>query len=121
MPPMTPKAIPPANAEGTPKADVITWSDLPAQTAEGVERRSLPGTGASLKHIVIKAGTSAPRHDHPHEQFVIVVEGRALLTCEAGPVDLRPAMVIRFDPGAWHSADFVEDTVLIEVNLNPAG
>lgn len=117
MPPMTTGTTP----EGPPKADVITWSNLPAQTAEGVERRSLPGTGASLKHIVIKAGTAAPRHNHPQEQFVIVVEGRALLTCEAGPVDLRPGMVIRFDPGAWHSADFVEDTVLIEVTLNPAG
>lgn len=117
MPPATPPATPP----GTPKADVITWSNLPAQTAEGVERRSFPGTGASLKHIVIKAGTAAPRHAHAHEQFVIVVEGRALLTCEAGPVDLRPGMVIRFDPEAWHSADFIEDTVLIEVNLNPAG
>ncbi|MBY6265417.1 cupin domain-containing protein [Azospirillum sp. 412522] len=109
--------MPPA----APGTDVTTWSDLPAQTDGGVERRSFPGTGASLKHIVIKAGTAAPRHDHPQEQFVIVVEGRALLNCEAGPVDLRPGMVIRFDPGAWHSADFVEDTVLIEVNLNPAG
>ncbi|WP_434613492.1 cupin domain-containing protein [Azospirillum sp. B2RO_4] len=111
----------PATPPATPKADVITWSNLPAQTTDGVERRSFPGTGASLKHIVIKAGTAAPRHSHAHEQFVIVVEGRALLTCEAGPVDLRPGMVIRFDPEAWHSADFIEDTVLIEVNLNPAG
>ncbi|KAA0598556.1 quercetin dioxygenase-like cupin family protein [Azospirillum lipoferum] len=103
-----------------PNAEVITWSDLPAQATDGVERRSFPGMGASLKHIVIKAGTAAPRHDHPHEQFVIVVEGRVLLTCGAGPVDLRPGMVMRFDPGAWHSADFVEDTVLIEVNLTPA-
>ncbi|CAO3444180.1 cupin domain-containing protein [Azospirillum largimobile] len=104
-----------------PKADVVTWKDLPAQTDGGAERRKFLGAGASLNHVVFKAGTAAPRHSHAHEQFVMVVEGRALLTCEAGPVDLRPGMVIRFDPDAWHSADFVEDTVLVEVNLHPAG
>ncbi|MFP5513929.1 MAG: cupin domain-containing protein [Alphaproteobacteria bacterium] len=104
-----------------PKADVVRWNDLPAHADEGTERREFLGAGASLKHAVIKAGTSSPRHSHAHEQFVMVVEGRVLLTCEAGPVDLRQGMVIRFDPGAWHSAEYVEDTVLIEVNLPPAG
>ena len=103
-----------------PKADVVTWNDLPPQTDGGTLRRKFLGAAASLRHVVIKAGTAAPRHSNAHEQFVIVVEGRVLLTCEAGPVDLRPGMVIRFDPDAWHSADFIEDTVLIEVNLPPA-
>ncbi|WP_063634247.1 cupin domain-containing protein [Azospirillum humicireducens] len=104
-----------------PKADVVTWNDLPSQTDGGTERREFLGAGASLKHLVIKAGATAPRHSHAHEQFVIVMSGRVLLTCEAGPVDLRPGMVIRFDPDAWHGADFIEDTVLIEVNLPSAG
>ena len=104
-----------------PTADVVRWCDLPSHSAGGVKRHEFLGAGASLKHVAVSAGTSAPRHSHAHEQFVIVVEGRVLLTCEAGPVDLRPGIVIRFDPDAWHSADFVEDTVLIEVNLQPAG
>ena len=43
--------------------------------------------------------------------------GGGRLECEAGGVDLRPGTVLHFAPGAWHSAEFTENTVLVEVNL----
>ncbi len=77
----------------------------------------VPGDGASLKRVNIPAGRKADRHSHPHEQFVLVISGAGRLECEAGPVELRPGTVLRFAPGAWHSAEFIADTVLVEVNL----
>lgn len=103
-----------------PRTDVITWIDLPAVEAGGAERREIAGTGASLKQILVKAGTVAARHSHPHEQFLLVQEGLVRLKCEAGTVELQPGMVVRFDPGAWHAARFMRDTVLVEVNLHPS-
>ncbi len=102
-----------------PATDVFTWSDRPAVEANGAERREIPGDGASLKRIAIKAGTTAARHSHPHEQFLLVLEGTARLQGEAGLCELHPGMVVRFAPDAWHAAEFLTDTVLIEVNLNP--
>lgn len=102
-----------------PRTEVVSWNDVPAVPAEGVERREITGTGASLKRIDIKAGTVAARHSHDHEQFLLVLEGFARLQVESGTIELRPGTVVRFEPEAWHGAEFVEDTVLVEVNLRP--
>lgn len=64
---------------------------------------------------MVKAGTVASRHSH--EQFLLVLEGLARLETESGTVELRPGMVVRFDPEAWHAAEFIQDTVLFEVNI----
>ncbi|MGF7175750.1 cupin domain-containing protein [Azospirillum doebereinerae] len=100
-----------------PRTELFIWHDLPAAEANGAQRREIVGAGASLKQVVIKAGTVSPRHSHDHEQFLLVLEGLARLTTESGTVELRPGMVVCFDPEAWHAAEFVRDTVLVEVNL----
>ena len=78
---------------------------------------ALPGAGATLRQVRVKAGHIAPRHSHPHEQFRLVLSGAGRLECEAGRVPLHPGTAIRFAPGAWHSAEFMADTVLVEFNL----
>jgi quercetin dioxygenase-like cupin family protein len=96
---------------------VVHWDALPAEGEGPTVRKSVPGQGASLRRIQIPAGTTADRHSHPHEQFVLVLEGSGNLRCETGEAELRPGTVIRLGPGAWHSAVFNTDTVLVEVNL----
>jgi quercetin dioxygenase-like cupin family protein len=77
----------------------------------------LPGVGATMRQVFVPAGRVAARHSHPHEQFLRVVSGAAVLECAAGRVELRAGTAIRFAPGAWHSAVFSEDTVLMEFNV----
>lgn len=103
-----------------PRTEVVSWNDVPIVPADGIERREIVGDGASLKRIDIKAGVIAGRHSHDHEQFLLVLEGHAVLQVESGTIELRPGMVVRFEPEAWHGAEFLEDTVLVEVNLRPA-
>jgi len=81
---------------------------------------TLPGAGAAMRQVHIKAGHVATRHSHPHEQFLLVQSGAGRLECEAGSVPLHPGTAIRFAPGAWHSAEFTADTVLTEFNLMEA-
>jgi quercetin dioxygenase-like cupin family protein len=104
-----------------PRTDVLTWDDVSPAVTDGVDRRAVPGTGADVRRIVIPAGTRASRHSHDHEQFLLVLEGRARLSTEEGEVELRPGSIVRFDAHAWHAAAFVSDTVLVEVNLRPTG
>ena len=100
-----------------PNAAYCHWDDLPAEGDEKVRRKLIMGQGASLKRVEIKAGTTANKHSHPHEQFVLVEKGAGRVACETGEIAIRPGTVIHFGPDAWHSAVFDTDTVLIEVNL----
>ena len=95
-------------------ASITQWNLTPgADAGPGI----VPGDGASLKRVNIPAGRKGDRHSHLHEQFVLVVSGGGRLEREEGPIGLRPSTVLHFVPGAWHSAEFTTDTVLVEVNL----
>lgn len=94
-----------------PGITAVTWSP------KGPSRSELPGVGGTLRHVSVKAGHIATRHEHAFEQFLYVVSGHARLECEAGAIVLEPGVALRLEAGAWHSAEFTADTVLIEMNL----
>lgn len=102
-----------------PSCQVHHWDTLSADVAGGVRRMLIAGDGADLKRVEIPAGTTAERHDHPHEQFVLVLEGTGRLTSAEGTCDLRPGTVLHLTAHTWHAAVFETATVLIEVNLRP--
>ena len=86
----------------------VQWNDATA---------SLPGTGATMRHILISAGTVAGKHHHDFEQFLFVARGGGVLQGEAGECVLAPGVALHLPAGAWHSAMFREETVLIEINV----
>ena len=96
---------------------IYNWDELPAESAFGVVKHAVQGQGASVKRVEVPAGAVGARHSHPHEQFVVVLEGAGTLACDAGDIKLRPGTVIHFKPDAWHSTVFDTKTVLMEVNL----
>lgn len=100
-----------------PATTVSRWDDLIAEPGGAVRRTLFAGAGADLKRVEVPAGTTVPRHDHDHEQFLLVMAGHATLTTAEGEAELRPGSVVRFEAHAWHAADFHENTVLVEVNL----
>lgn len=96
--------------------DPVTAIQWPLETATP----GLEGAGATMRPVSIKAGRVAARHHHDFEQFLFVASGGGTLECEAGPIRLQPGTALHLPPGAWHSAVFDADTLLIELNLNPA-
>ena len=86
-----------------------------------VEPAVLGGTGATLRQVYIKAGHVAERHSHDYEQFLRVISGAGRLMCAAGTLPLHAGVAVHLPPGAWHSAEFTADTVLMEVNVSQAG
>jgi quercetin dioxygenase-like cupin family protein len=97
---------------------IKSWSEIEEVAAgPSVRKRALPGAGASLVQVTIASGVSAPRHDHPHEQFVQVLSGSGTLTTEEGEREFGPGDIFHFPPGTWHAATFETETVLVETNL----
>ena len=88
------------------------WSLLPGPAVP-----PLAGKGATLRQVQVAAGRVATSHSHDYEQFLLVTAGSGTLQCAAGEVTLGPGVVIHLPPGAWHSANFTSDTVLLEVNM----
>lgn len=84
---------------------------------DGPPRSELPGAGGVMRHVVVKAGHIAARHHHEFEQFLFVVSGGGTLQCEEASIELAPGSALHLPRGAWHSAEFPTDTVLIELNL----
>ena len=93
------------------------WEELPAELAGATSKRRLVGAGASLVQIHIKAGTTAGRHTHDHEQFVQVLAGSGKLKTEEGCQPFTVGSLFHFPAGTWHAAEFDSDTVLVETNL----
>jgi quercetin dioxygenase-like cupin family protein len=94
-----------------PGVTAVHWTPF------GPDRVELKGAGAAVRQIQGQAGQVVPRHEHPFEQFVFVISGQGRLECEAGVIPLEPGTALHLEPGAWHSAAFAADTVLLEVNL----
>jgi quercetin dioxygenase-like cupin family protein len=96
----------------------VSWEDLPEQVSpSGVGKRTLAGNSISLVMVRVPAGTNAPKHSHPHEQFVQVLSGSGTLETEQGSHSFGPGSVFHFPADAWHAAMFDSETVLIETNL----
>ena len=67
-----------------PTVTSIHWS--PESPAD-----QLPGKGAVMRRVPIKAGHVATRHHHDFEQFLFVLSGGGRLECEQGGIALSPA------------------------------
>ncbi len=101
------------------KPTIVDWSDIPpASSGDTVRKRRLAGQAAELVLVEVTAGTRAGRHSHPHEQFVQVISGRGVLETKAGTREFGRGSVFHFPPDAWHAAEFLTDTVLVETNLH---
>lgn len=118
--PFTKHAPSPAQPKERPiNATVVDWSDIPAASAgDTVRKRRIGGDAADLVLVEITAGTRAGRHSHPHEQFVQVISGNGVLETESGSTEFGRGSVSHFPPNAWHAAEFLTDTVLVETNLH---
>lgn len=76
------------------KAGVIHLQDLPLRAlVEGAASRLLCGERIMLSFIEIAPHTHFPRHRHPEEQFMIVLEGRVDEIVGDEIVPLRPGDV----------------------------
>ena len=69
---------------------------------------SIPGREAVQVRVDIGPGTSVPKHQHPGEEIIYVVEGSLVYEIEGkSPVTLKAGDVLIIPAGTVHSASNV--------------
>ena len=110
------------------KAAAYRWADLEMDSPmELLERRRVVGRRAMVAHITLKKSCSVPTHRHQSEQFACVLSGRIRfgLGAEGSPdrkdIVLESGQVLYVPSNVLHSADALEETVVLDVFSPPSG
>lgn len=60
-------------------------------------------------------GTILPRHQHPHEQVAIMLEGELEITVDGETFLCTGGSVLVIPPNAWHEGRFLTETRVLDV------
>lgn len=108
-------------------AGVYRWSELGADRPMALlERRRVIGQKAMLSHVRLERGCFVPTHAHENEQFACILSGRLRfgVGAEGSPerrmVDVGAGEVMHLPPGVPHSAEALEDTVVLDIFSPPS-
>ena len=114
----------PAYSEMNEQADVEKKKDSLAGTIEGLKIDNLmtsqlelvEGTEVIVSHVEIPANTTLPKHWHPGEEFVYVLEGSEVLWQKDKPdVHLKKGDVFKVPLRQIHTATTGEEGVTVLV------
>jgi quercetin dioxygenase-like cupin family protein len=101
------------------------WNDLDSDSPmEGVVRKRVIGEQMMLSEVRLAAGTMVPTHEHPNEQMAIVTEGVVRFMLGEGDgaeqVDVAAGGVLHLPGGLPHSAEALEDAVVLDAFSPPS-
>ena len=97
-----------------------TWETVPAeQLDDHITRRMIVGEKAMLVRWQFKKGALAARHNHPHEQVVVMVSGKLRLAVGDAETIMGPDDIVLIPPQVLHEAEALEDTVVIDIFSPP--
>jgi quercetin dioxygenase-like cupin family protein len=79
------------------------FDGLHLEPAPGMRVRPFAGSEAStVLHITLEAGATALGHQHPHEQYTLVVSGHYQYTVGHSTTLLKKGDVVYIPPNVWH-------------------
>jgi quercetin dioxygenase-like cupin family protein len=102
------------------------WRPLPGARGRdedlggGVTRKVLAHDGGLMQvEVAFQEGAVGALHSHPHEQIVMMIEGKLRLT--VGDVDktIVSGDIVVIPPGVSHEAQALEDTVVLDIFSPP--
>jgi quercetin dioxygenase-like cupin family protein len=96
------------------------WETVPVEQLSGsIKRRIIGGINEMLVRWEFKKGAVAARHSHPHEQIVMMVQGRLRLLVGDAEIIMTSDDIVVIPPNAPHEAHALEDTVVIDIFSPP--
>lgn len=108
-------------------AAVYRWSELGADRPMALlERRRVIGEKAMLSQVRLQKGCFVPTHAHENEQFACILSGRLRfgIGAEGSPerrtVDVGAGEVMHLPSGVPHSAEALEDTLVLDIFSPPS-
>lgn len=110
-----------------PQAKHHHWHELPIDVPMALlERRRVVGEKVMISHITLHKGCRVPTHSHENEQMSCILSGRLRfgLGAEGSPdrreVTLGPGEVLHLPSNVPHSAEALEETVVLDVFAPPS-
>jgi len=108
-------------------AERIRWADVEEDGPMALlTRRRISGERIMLSYIRMESGCVVQAHRHANEQLAVVLEGRIRFGVgeEGGPHhrvhELGAGEVLIVPPDVWHSAEALEDTLILDVFSPPS-
>lgn len=94
----------------------LNWNQVPkVEALPGMFRTVISGEKAMLSRIQAKAGVLVPEHRHASEQVAWLMTGKMRVATAGGEQKiLGPGDVWLIPANALHSAEYLEDTEMIE-------
>jgi quercetin dioxygenase-like cupin family protein len=89
------------------------------QLTDRIKRRMIVGTNEMLVRWEFREGAVAARHSHPHEQIVMMFEGKLRLTVGDVATIMSPGDIVVIPPDVPHEAQALEDTVVLDIFSPP--
>ena len=86
------------------------------EVGEGIRRKVLATSGSCMVVLYfLKKGSLVPMHNHEEEQFGLVIEGEIIFRTERGEVRLGKGESYHLSAWEKHSAEAVEDSLVIDI------
>ncbi len=109
------------------EAKVYRWTELSKDVPMPLlERRRVIGERVMISQVRLQRGCVVPMHRHENEQFACILEGRLRFGFgEKGDpayrqVDARGGDVVHLPSNVLHSAEAVEDTLVLDIFAPPS-
>ncbi len=108
------------------QARVHTWDKLEAdRPMDLIERKRIIGKHVMLSHVHLAKGFKVPTHAHDNEQMAVCLTGRTRFVINEGAedettIELTAGQVLELPSGVPHSAEALEDTLIIDVFSPPS-
>ncbi len=111
----------PTNERGVEATDrrIFAWSEVDGVRwdADGVDAQILSGEHMHLIRAVYPPGTPCEMHDHPHEQFSLLLSGRLLLTVGDETREIGPGDGWCAPGGAPHGGEVLGDESAVFIDV----
>jgi quercetin dioxygenase-like cupin family protein len=97
-----------------------TWETVAVeQLTDGIKRRMIVGSKEMLVRWEFRKGAIAARHTHPHEQIVMMIQGKLRLTVGDADTTMLSGDIVVIPPDVPHEAEALEDTVVLDIFSPP--
>ncbi len=98
----------------------VPWDRIEREQLTPLLQRQFFSTSQlTLGRFELKKGCFIPEHRHHNEQVTSVFQGALKLSFSGHDVVVRPGEVVSIPPNVPHSAEALEDTLVIDVFTPP--
>ncbi len=108
------------------RANSFSWDSLPVDhPIDLIDRRRIVGEQMMISHVTLHKGFRVPSHQHPNEQFAVVLSGKMRFeifdTADSPPriLELGPDQVLHLPGGVPHAAEAIETSVVLDLFSPP--